>query len=169
MIGEPISHPSTWPWVNTNGILFWLVGEFTHFRSYFSGWIGMFTGGGCFVSAVRRDSAEWQDPFERALLERRMEAPAYVSACVRVCVCACERACVRAWVGGCVCVCVVCVCVCVPKWGWLPGFQFSLGFCFMPIRVPQKRQSSLALHQFKRALWYERKPHEGGLCLGSEL
>ena len=29
-----------------NGIPFWLVGEFTtHFRAYFSGWIGMFTGG----------------------------------------------------------------------------------------------------------------------------
>ena len=28
------------------GIPFWLVGEFTtHFRTYFSGWIGMFTGG----------------------------------------------------------------------------------------------------------------------------
>ena len=26
-------------------IPFWLVGEFTHFRTYFSGWIGMFTGG----------------------------------------------------------------------------------------------------------------------------
>ena len=24
---------------------FWLVGESTHFRTYFSGWIGMFTGG----------------------------------------------------------------------------------------------------------------------------
>ena len=33
----------------TNGIPFWLVGEFTtHFRTYFGGWIGMFTGGtGC--------------------------------------------------------------------------------------------------------------------------
>ena len=35
-----------WLWVKTNGIPFWLVGEFTtHFRTYFSGWIGMFTGG----------------------------------------------------------------------------------------------------------------------------
>ena len=34
----------TWP-VNTKGIPFWLVGEFTtHFRTYGSGWIGMFTG-----------------------------------------------------------------------------------------------------------------------------
>ena len=31
--------------VKTNGIPFWLVGEFTHFRFHFSGWIGMFTGG----------------------------------------------------------------------------------------------------------------------------
>ena len=32
--------------VKTNGIPFWLVGEFTtHFRTYFSGWIGMLTGG----------------------------------------------------------------------------------------------------------------------------
>ena len=31
---------------NRFGIPFWLVGEFsTHFRAYFSGWIGMFTGG----------------------------------------------------------------------------------------------------------------------------
>ena len=30
---------------NRFGIPFWLVGEFTHFRTYFSGWIGMFTGG----------------------------------------------------------------------------------------------------------------------------
>ena len=30
-----------WVWVKTNGIPFWLVGEFaTHFRTYFSGWIG---------------------------------------------------------------------------------------------------------------------------------
>ena len=36
----------TWLWVKTNGIPFWLVGEFTtHFRAYCSGWIGMFTGG----------------------------------------------------------------------------------------------------------------------------
>ena len=35
-----------WAWVNTNGMPFWLVGEFTtHVRTYFSGWIGMFTGG----------------------------------------------------------------------------------------------------------------------------
>ena len=35
--------------VKTNGIPFWLVGEFTtHFRTYFSGWIGMFTGGAGF-------------------------------------------------------------------------------------------------------------------------
>ena len=27
-------------WVKTNGIPFWLVGEFTHVRTYFSGWIG---------------------------------------------------------------------------------------------------------------------------------
>ena len=32
-----------WPWVNTNPFG---VGEFTtHFRTYFSGWIGMFTRG----------------------------------------------------------------------------------------------------------------------------
>ena len=31
---------------NRFGVPFWLVGEFTtHFRAYFSGWIGMFTGG----------------------------------------------------------------------------------------------------------------------------
>ena len=31
-------------WVKTNGAIFW-VGEFTtHFSTYFSGWIGMFTG-----------------------------------------------------------------------------------------------------------------------------
>ena len=31
---------------NRFGIPFWLVGEFTtHFRTDFSGWIGMFTGG----------------------------------------------------------------------------------------------------------------------------
>ena len=30
---------------NRFGIPFWLVGEFTaHFRTYFSGWIGIFTG-----------------------------------------------------------------------------------------------------------------------------
>ena len=30
---------------NRFGIPFWVVGEFTtHFRTYFSGWIGMFTG-----------------------------------------------------------------------------------------------------------------------------
>ena len=33
-----------WLWVKTNGIPFW--GRCTtHFRTYFSGWIGMFTGG----------------------------------------------------------------------------------------------------------------------------
>ena len=33
-------------WVKTNGTIFGL-GEFTtHFRTYFSGWIGMFTGMG---------------------------------------------------------------------------------------------------------------------------
>ena len=32
--------PPNWLWVKTNGIPFWLVGEFTtHFRTYFSGWI----------------------------------------------------------------------------------------------------------------------------------
>ena len=32
--------------VKTHGIPFWLAGEFTpHVRTYFSGWIGMFTGG----------------------------------------------------------------------------------------------------------------------------
>ena len=32
--------------VKTNGIPFWLVGELTTtVRTYFSGWIGMFTGG----------------------------------------------------------------------------------------------------------------------------
>ena len=35
-----------WLWVKTNGIPFWLVGEFTtHSRTYFSAWIGIFTGG----------------------------------------------------------------------------------------------------------------------------
>ena len=39
-----------WPWVNTNGIPFWLVGEFTtHFRRDLSGWSGMFTGGTIWV------------------------------------------------------------------------------------------------------------------------
>ena len=34
-----------WGWVKTNGIPFWLVGEFaTHFVVYFSGEKGMFTG-----------------------------------------------------------------------------------------------------------------------------
>ena len=36
---------SMWQWVNTNGIPFWLVGEFTtHFRTYFRGWIGILSG-----------------------------------------------------------------------------------------------------------------------------
>ena len=34
-----------WLWFGQNrfGIPFWLVGKFTHFGTYFSGWIGMFT------------------------------------------------------------------------------------------------------------------------------
>ena len=37
---------SKWLWVKTIGIPFWLVGEFTtHFRTYVSGWIWIFTGG----------------------------------------------------------------------------------------------------------------------------
>ena len=37
---------AVWLWVKTNGIPFWLVGECTtHFRLYFSGWIGLFTAG----------------------------------------------------------------------------------------------------------------------------
>ena len=35
--------------VNTNGIPFWLVGEFSAHVTYFSGWIGMFTGGTIWV------------------------------------------------------------------------------------------------------------------------
>ena len=39
-----------WLWVETNGIPFWLVGEFTtHCRTYLSGWIGMFTWGTIWV------------------------------------------------------------------------------------------------------------------------
>ena len=39
--------------VKTNRIPFWLVGEFTtHFRTYFSGWIGMFTT--CEKASVKR-------------------------------------------------------------------------------------------------------------------
>ena len=39
---------------NCFGIPFWLVGEFTtHFRTYFSGWIGRFTGGFGFCPMAR--------------------------------------------------------------------------------------------------------------------
>ena len=33
-----------WPWFKTNRIPFWGFRCTTHFRTYFSGWIGMFTG-----------------------------------------------------------------------------------------------------------------------------
>ena len=47
---QPI--PESWDlkWVKTSGIPFWLVGEFTHLRTDFSGWIGMFTGGTIWIA-----------------------------------------------------------------------------------------------------------------------
>ena len=44
-LAETWGPKSIWLWVKTDGIPFWGFRCTTHFRTYFSGWIGMFTGG----------------------------------------------------------------------------------------------------------------------------
>ena len=51
-----------WLWVKTNGIPFG-VGEFTtHFRTYFSGWIGMFWGYGLLTHGQMRSCRSFLSP-----------------------------------------------------------------------------------------------------------
>ena len=63
-----------WLWVKTNRIPFW--GRCTtHFRTYFSGWIGMFTGGTIWILTHGRQSSAAQGRFPPSMpMERKTQA-----------------------------------------------------------------------------------------------